>query len=229
MYASASSYHPGADATSNYRFLREFTLTYGGTEATLYGEWNVNFDNRTLAQIDDAKEQPPVRLILAFRGTDNEYDWISNVRNTFGHRAPVFDAAVAIARRVKHEYPGIPIMLAGHSLGGGEAALAAISTGLEAITFNAEGVRPSDYGYSSTVQASNITNYYVIAEPVTSGQAYSVITAIPTGTEIIAAALAIGNQVPIRPVTWPSLENHGNHSMNAVEPAVLNYFSVAIP
>jgi hypothetical protein len=226
MYASASSYEPGKDATPNYKFIKAFTFKPDGVDAVLYGEWNVDLDGMTLPEID---KQRPVRLILAFRGTDDLMGWVTNARNTYGHSAPEFEAARIIARAIRSEYHGIPILLTGHSLGGGEAALASFSTGLPAITFNAEGVRPSDYGYNSGIGSSQISNYFILAEPLTTSQAISYGYGKVTGNELSSMALQVGNQIPLFPVTKPSIANRGNHSMIAVEPAVLNFVSVVHP
>jgi hypothetical protein len=221
MHASAAAYHPGQDATLDYKVIRTFTLTSSGTEAVLYG-----------AVRPDGK---PVALILAFRGTVDETDWIyGNTRNTILHRSEMFASAVKVAIRVSRDYPNIPLMLTGHSLGGGEAALASVDTGLRAITFNAEGVRPADYGYPPGSYTSQITNYYVLLEALTTVQkasslAVSVASAGALPSSVVPAGMsalpeALGRQIMMTPVTNP-LTTFDNHTMEAVEPSVLRYLS----
>ncbi len=221
MHASAAAYHPGQDATLDYKVLRTYSLNNSGTEAVLYGVMGAG--------------GKPVDLILAFRGTVDETDWIyGNTNNTILHRSEMFASAVKVATRALRDYPNTPLMLTGHSLGGGEAALASVATGLRAITFNAEGVRPADYGYTPGSYTAQITNYHVFLEALTTAQkASSLAVTVASAGSLSSSALpvdmsalpeALGRQIMLAPVTNP-LTTFDNHTMEAVEPSVLHYLS----
>lgn len=82
------------------------------------------------------------QYVLAFAGTNDMRDWLSNVRQATGYDDVQYNQAVAVAKSAKTAF-GDALVIAGHSLGGGLAATAALATGTVAVTFNAAGV--SDY------------------------------------------------------------------------------------
>ncbi|CAI1842303.1 MULTISPECIES: DUF2974 domain-containing protein [Serratia] len=82
------------------------------------------------------------QYVLAFAGTNDMRDWLSNVRQATGYDDVQYNQAVAVAKSAKAAF-GEALVIAGHSLGGGLAATAALATGTVAVTFNAAGV--SDY------------------------------------------------------------------------------------
>jgi len=82
------------------------------------------------------------QYVLAFAGTNDMRDWLSNVRQATGYDDVQYNQAVAVAKGAKAAF-GDALVIAGHSLGGGLAATAALATGTVAVTFNAAGV--SDY------------------------------------------------------------------------------------
>lgn len=84
------------------------------------------------------------QYVLAFAGTNDWRDWLSNVRQATGYDDVQYNqaVAVAVAKSAKAAF-GDALAIAGHSLGGGLAATAALATGSVAVTFNAAGV--SDY------------------------------------------------------------------------------------
>ncbi|CAI2511326.1 Extracellular phospholipase A1 precursor [Serratia ficaria] len=82
------------------------------------------------------------QYVLAFAGTNDWRDWLSNVRQATGYDDVQYNQAVAVAKSAKAAF-GDALAIAGHSLGGGLAATAALATGSVAVTFNAAGV--SDY------------------------------------------------------------------------------------
>ncbi|CAI0889185.1 DUF2974 domain-containing protein [Serratia fonticola] len=77
--------------------------------------------------------------VLAFAGTNDMRDWLSNVRQATGYDDVQYNHAVAIAKNAKAAF-GDGLVITGHSLGGGLAATAALATGSLAVTFNAAGV-----------------------------------------------------------------------------------------
>ncbi|QUY47987.1 phospholipase [Serratia plymuthica] len=82
------------------------------------------------------------QYVLAFAGTNDMRDWLSNVRQATGYDDVQYNQAVAVAKGARAAF-GAALVIAGHSLGGGLAATAALATGTVAVTFNAAGV--SDY------------------------------------------------------------------------------------
>lgn len=82
------------------------------------------------------------QYVLAFAGTNDMRDWLSNVRQATGYDDVQYNQAVSLAKSAKAAF-GDALVIAGHSLGGGLAATAALATGTVAVTFNAAGV--SDY------------------------------------------------------------------------------------
>lgn len=80
------------------------------------------------------------RIVVAYRGTDQYRDWVTNVANGLGFETSQYDRAKAFAEEIQQAYPGRKIIITGHSLGGGLCATASAATGLPAITFNSAGV-----------------------------------------------------------------------------------------
>lgn len=83
--------------------------------------------------------------VLVYRGTNplSLIDWVNNAEQALYAYTYIpsaqYDEAVLLARSLKAEYPGLA-RIAGHSLGGGLAQLAAIATGLPATCFNSAGL-----------------------------------------------------------------------------------------
>ncbi|MCC7374732.1 MAG: DUF2974 domain-containing protein [Verrucomicrobiales bacterium] len=77
-------------------------------------------------------------IIIAYGGTASLED--AKADASLPYTVPSqYDQAVALAQRIKSEYPGMPIIVTGHSLGGGMGAYAAMHEGLPAVVFNAAG------------------------------------------------------------------------------------------
>jgi putative lipase involved disintegration of autophagic bodies len=65
------------------------------------------------------------QYVLAFAGTNDMRDWLSNVRQATGYDDVQYNQAVAVAKGAKAAF-GDALVIAGHSLGGGLAATAAL-------------------------------------------------------------------------------------------------------
>jgi len=221
LNAAAASYNPG-ESPAGYQVLHFFTLSKSGTDATLYGQTDSDGNLKN--------------IVLAFQGTTSGgYDWsYKNDPNAAGLISQAYISSVSIAKLVQQAFPGVSITLAGHSLGGGEAALASMATGLPAITFNAAGVNPSDYGFSAAAAPSLITNYRVKTimpvkgQPVPVSEVLTLGQTIATPINMIDPSFtpgALGNQVDVMtdPLTYSA--NTLGHSMPAVESAMNNYFA----
>lgn len=83
--------------------------------------------------------------ILAFTGTENLKDWITDIRQGIGlddKKRGQYRKAIELADKVQ-EYAGQKnLIITGHSLGGGLASIASVATGCNAYTFNAAGLHP---------------------------------------------------------------------------------------
>lgn len=86
--------------------------------------------------------------VLAFAGTQmlSSADWLTNFANAFSLKTQQYESAMQFAEKVKKIVadncldPSEKLRFTGHSLGGGLASAAALSTGLKAVTFNAAGI-----------------------------------------------------------------------------------------
>lgn len=79
------------------------------------------------------------RYALAFRGTDAGRDWGANLGQGLGFETAQYNQAIMLSRQAKVAF-GEELVITGHSLGGGLAAVGAASTDSPAVTFNAAGV-----------------------------------------------------------------------------------------
>ncbi len=80
------------------------------------------------------------RYALAFRGTDAGKDWATNLGQGLGFETSQYNQAIALSRQAKVAF-GEELVITGHSLGGGLAAVGAITADTPAVTFNAAGVK----------------------------------------------------------------------------------------
>ncbi|MGN6154044.1 MAG: XVIPCD domain-containing protein [Lysobacteraceae bacterium] len=80
------------------------------------------------------------RYALAFRGTDAGKDWATNLGQGLGFETSQYNQAIALSRQAKVAF-GDELVITGHSLGGGLAAVGAITADTPAVTFNAAGVK----------------------------------------------------------------------------------------
>lgn len=79
------------------------------------------------------------KYVVAYAGSNDVQDWITNARQGIGWDAKQYDQAVQLARDAQQAF-GENMVITGHSLGGGLAATAALATDTAAVTFNASGV-----------------------------------------------------------------------------------------
>jgi hypothetical protein len=79
------------------------------------------------------------RHVVAYSGTDEPKDWVTNLGQGLGFETSQYNQAMALARQAKIAF-GQDMVITGHSLGGGLAAAAAVATDTPAVTFNASGV-----------------------------------------------------------------------------------------
>jgi RHS repeat-associated protein len=121
-------------------------------------------------------------LVLAFRGTENGNgrggaDWKANGQNGVGEpNSAQYDMAMKTTQDVIKNFAGGDVnnlTLVGHSLGGGLASSAAVTFGIDAITFNAAGMNPA-YAENSSYNANDLIDaYYVKGEVLSAAQDFT--------------------------------------------------------
>lgn len=102
-----------------------------------------NEDSGFLAQIygDDKGH-----YVVAYSGTDEGKDWLTNLRQGLGIQDAQYNQAIALAQEAHVAFGEGNVVLTGHSLGGGLAAAAALVSDTPAVTFNAAGVHGNTIG-----------------------------------------------------------------------------------
>jgi hypothetical protein len=138
-------------------------------------------------------------VIIAFKGTDSWTDTKTDIRQAVCLDARQYADAVALAGAVKASGLG-DVTFTGHSLGGGLASIAALASGIHAITFNAAGI--SDHTLTAnhlSATAANasqlIDRYYLRGDPLTFIQA---VTPFPS---------ALGSAHALNPTVGDALED----------------------
>jgi hypothetical protein len=129
--------------------------------------------------------------VVANRGTESALDAQADVEQNFGLHSAQYDDAAALARQISASFSNVTFT--GHSLGGGLAALEALVTGGQAVTFNESGLSIGTlyrYQVLNVNPLDHITNYDV------NGEALQV-------APIISSDIApqLGRQVPLPAVS----------------------------
>ena len=104
--------------------------------------------------------------VLAYRGTANGPGWVTDADQAVGLKTAQYDKTIELARLVKNDF-GPDVLATGHSLGGGEASTAAVTTGLRAATFNPSGPNPATvarFGKTLSAARNLVTSYHVPGE-----------------------------------------------------------------
>ena len=110
------------------------------------GEIGLNDADFHLDGFDAVLYQDPVTkaYTLAFRGTDGVGDdWRANLRQGRGQDTRQYSLAYDLGGKLETALAGKELGYTGHSLGGGLATFAALSTHREATVFNAASVHPA--------------------------------------------------------------------------------------
>lgn len=126
-------------------------------------------------------------VVVAYRGSESAVDWASNVSQGLGSYTPQYASAVNVGREAQALYGNVEFT--GHSLGGGQAAAAAMATGSHADTFNAAGLNPAsylEYGINP-FNARNVESWQVDGEILSAAQKYTPLHAV--GHEHILPAM----------------------------------------
>lgn len=138
------------------------------------------------------------RHVLAFSGTDEPKDWLTNLRQGLGFEDAQYNQAIAVARQAKAAF-GQDLVITGHSLGGGLAVAAAYAADAPAVTFNASGV------HSKTLDRIGLDRDAVVRDAESGNvRRYAVDNEILTGlqerTPIIRGLMpdAIGHKIELQ-------------------------------
>jgi len=120
------------------------------------------------------------KYVLAYRGTEMNKgfaealkDWKANIPQSLGFETKQYNQAQRLAQAMKNTYGPEGFEITGHSLGGGLASLASVSTGARATIFNAAGLNPKTaarVGADLSDADELIQSYHVAGEILTAGQ-----------------------------------------------------------
>ncbi|MDX7999326.1 phospholipase [Xenorhabdus sp. Reich] len=80
--------------------------------------------------------------IVSFTGSNELQDFMVSIRQGLGYKEKQYDQAVELARKALKVF-GENVIFTGHSLGGGLATVAALTTGKPAVIYNSVGVSNS--------------------------------------------------------------------------------------
>ncbi|MDX3775554.1 RHS repeat-associated core domain-containing protein [Chromatiaceae bacterium AAb-1] len=159
--------------------------------------------------------------IYALAGTNDGADMAENFAQGVGNFAMQYDLALRNTAAIKASVGGA-LTLAGHSLGGGLASMAAALNGLPANTYNAAGVHMNTLarysgGMASAVRLANSANvnaYHVIGDGLTRMQRYSTFApAVPS---------AIGRPVVVQPANpvWGLVPFYGGVKLHSIDTVI---------
>jgi hypothetical protein len=115
----------------------------------------------------------PPHYTLAFRGTDNQPDVITDIRHGMSISTAAYEKAQNLGMKVMNSVAqgGGTMDLTGHSLGGGLAQAVSAETGLTGTTFNASGLDPKSVKvYDKAALDRDMVSYHVDGEPLTEAQ-----------------------------------------------------------
>lgn len=147
---------------------------------------------------------PDGGYVVAFQGSVEGGDWLTNGRQALTGDDPQFTAAMELAAQVDAATGG-DVTFTGHSLGGGLAAAAALATGQPAVTFDASGIHPETAEQAAQILGDGSTGAELLAG-ASEGQirAYAletdILTDVQTSTGLPDAA---GTQITLDTPTSP--------------------------
>ena len=128
-------------------------------------------------------ERPP-KLVIAYAGTEDKPDILSDLRQGVGLKDEQYNQAMRLAKSVVKKVGKNVVETTGHSLGGGLASAATVVTGTKGYTFNAAGlhvntIKRPPYEVSRSVmkeQGALIDAYRSTADPLNNAQKASLVT-----------------------------------------------------
>lgn len=160
---------------------------------------------------------------VAFKGSATLEDFKNNAQQGVNMHSDYYEKAVNIGDRLR--YANADVIITGHSLGGGMASAASVSSGLPATTFNPAGLHAETVTrYGGTVHASDIQRYQVEGEVLDGAQTQGVLSSLAMaavgGVPGIVSKLVLASVMPNAVGSLHLLPGSGNpvsrHSMNDV-------------
>jgi Hemolysin coregulated protein Hcp (TssD) len=135
------------------------------------------------ALYESSFERPP-KLVIAYAGTEDKKDIISDLRQGLGLEDKQYNQAMKLADVVTKKTDPFDVETTGHSLGGGLASAATVVTGTKGYTFNAAGLHvntvkrpPYEVSRSSMrEQGALLDAYRSTSDPLNNAQKASLVT-----------------------------------------------------
>lgn len=157
---------------------------------------------------------PDGQYVLAFKGTtlSSVREWVDNAWEFVSGRSGDYNAAIALAERVKEKVGPENLMLTGHSRGGGMASIAGAKTGVPTVTFNPAPVSNRRLAREEVTREAAIRNVVAIR---VRGEAL--------GTPPLQPQKALGQVLVVEPPPGPAIPVHSHikrHGMPAVRDAI---------
>ena len=142
------------------------SFVYSPNDKTLPGGWEfqVLHENNTSGlklALFSRSSSGKIEFTIAFAGTEDIKDFISDVAQLFGASSQ-HSEATNIAIGLSSNFSNFEMTFVGHSLGGGLAAASAYATGRDAMTFNAAGLSPAtiaSLGLTKVAKVDAFVNY----------------------------------------------------------------------
>jgi type VI secretion system secreted protein VgrG len=162
-------------------------------------------DSGFRAAVYENDSKTPPQYVLAFKGTtpDSPEDWENNLAQGVGLDPDYYQRARQLGTAVKQSTGG-NLTVTGHSLGGGLASAAAVSSHLKGSTYNSSGLSHDTVVHFPDTGDRLLTAYQVKGEPLTGLQSVTD-GALPS---------AVGSPVPVDPPPGAGLFD--KHSMDSV-------------
>ncbi|EYF08096.1 type VI secretion system tip protein TssI/VgrG [Chondromyces apiculatus] len=113
------------------------------------------------------------KKVIAFRGTNEAKDWKTNIPQGIGLETDQYNEAHHLGQAMRNTYGPNGFEITGHSLGGGLASQAVVTSGARGTTFNSAGLHPRTarrLGADFSQGADLIDTYGVAGEVLTSVQ-----------------------------------------------------------
>lgn len=183
---SSAAYDTNIKQVDNYRKLENNEIAEMGINPLLFTDKNDGM-YAAIFKNDDSG-----RYVVAFRGSEvpksgldaikpsgfskaveAAKDWGNDILQAVGLHASQYKNAKFLAQKI-YKVLGDKVTFTGHSLGGGLATIASLSTGAEAYTFNSAAINEHTLKWlglpnlDDAKNSNNITAFYVKGEPLAS-------------------------------------------------------------
>lgn len=147
------------------------------------------------ANLYKSQMEDPPKIVIAYAGTDDVPDVVTDVRQGLGMKDPQYDKAMDLSNTVatNAKGKGYVVETTGHSLGGGLASAGSAVAGLKGTTFNSAGLDKNTTArkYSAADRANNVKRidaYHNTSDPLNNFQ-----------DSVGLAADAAGNRIAVAP------------------------------